>query len=120
VNLVVCCQPHLGWDQGLERSAVLAQGMAGKLMGSETRAAHSSVNSKNYVAMLSVVIKEFENMFQDCKKKKINFQMECINLQSDIHLKNLIMYLCQTLIIPIFASQSHLIYVIAFWQYAHL
>jgi len=71
--LVVCCQPHLGWDQGLERSAVLAQGMAGKLMGSETVAKHSFVNREKCAAVLSVVIKDFENRFQDCKKIYISF-----------------------------------------------
>lgn len=62
------------------------------------------------IASLSILIKEFVNRFQDSKKKKksiffyicnsifnghkyANFQMECLELQSDIHLKNLIMSL---------------------------
>lgn len=64
------------------------------------------------IASLSILIKEFVNRFQDSKKKKkkksiffyicnsifsghkyANFQMESLELQSDIHLKNLIMSL---------------------------
>ena len=63
---------------------------------------HSPVNSEKYAATLSILIKGFENKFQDCKKiteffcifttpfsvdiNKLhaNFQMECVELQSDI------------------------------------
>lgn len=60
--------PHLGWRQGSGDSAVLAQGMADKLKGSETLAKHSFVSKENYAATLSMAIKELENGFQDCQK----------------------------------------------------
>ena len=71
-----------------------------------TLAKHSPVNSKTYAAVLHVLIKEFENRVQDCWKKSsifgvfvilfsdvinefaVNFQMKCIELQSDIQLKD--------------------------------
>jgi len=37
----------------------------------DTLAKHIPINSKEYAVMLSLLIKEFENRFQDCKKKKI-------------------------------------------------
>jgi len=37
----------------------------------DTLAKHRTVNSKKHVAVLSTVIKEFENKFQDYKKKII-------------------------------------------------
>lgn len=58
--------------------------------------------------MLSVLIEGFENRFQDCqqkKKKKFvlifatgNFQMEHMEVQSEIQLKNLTvsLYFCKT------------------------
>lgn len=56
---------------------VLAQGMSDKLKGSETLAEHTSVNRENYAAMLSTVIKEFENGFQDSQKKSPIFWFIC-------------------------------------------
>ena len=75
--------------------------MANMLMHFDTLAKHNTVNSKRYAAMLSIVIKESEIRFQDCKKKyhecfglfptpfsvdintlPVNFQVECIELQS--------------------------------------
>jgi len=78
-------------------------------MHSDILAKLSSVHSKKYVAMLSILIKEFENSFQDYKKSDqffgtfatpfsvnrntlpANFQTDCIELQKDIQLKYLIM-----------------------------
>ena len=59
----------------------------------DTLVKHCSVSREKYAAMLSVLIKEFENRFQDCRKKssiflylwnsifichKYSFQTECI------------------------------------------
>jgi len=49
-------------------SAVLTQMMASNVMDFGTLAERSLVNSKKYAAVLAIVIKEFENRFQDCKK----------------------------------------------------
>jgi len=46
-------------------SAVPDQAMAHKVMDFDTLAKHSSVNSKEHEAVLSVLIMEFENRFQD-------------------------------------------------------
>ena len=51
---------------------MLTQLMANGVMHFDTLAKHSPVNSKKYEAMFSVLIKEFKNRFQDCKKKKKN------------------------------------------------
>lgn len=78
-----------------------------------TLAKHSSLSSRKYAAVLSIVIMEFETKFQDCKKKVIifltifvtlfsvsinttpaNFQIEYI----DINSKNLNMSLYWTLL----------------------
>jgi len=50
---------------------VLTQVMANNCMHFDTLAKHSALNSKEYAAVLSVMIKGFENKFQDCKKKSI-------------------------------------------------
>lgn len=50
-------------------SAVPAQFMANKFMHFDKLAKHSAVNREKYVAVLPTLIKEFENRFQDCKKK---------------------------------------------------
>ena len=52
-----------------------AQVMANNCMPFDTLAEHSPVNSEKHAAMLCILIKEFENRFQDCKKKtkNINF-----------------------------------------------
>ena len=77
----------------------------------DTLPKHTPVSHKKHTALLSILIKEFESRFQDCQKNHhffpifvtplsvdiyalaINFQMECIELQSDIPLKNVIMSL---------------------------
>ena len=43
-----------------------AQVMANNCMPFDTLAEHSPVNSEKHAAMLSILIKEFENRFQDC------------------------------------------------------
>ena len=47
-------------------SVVPVQVMANKIIHFDTLAKHSPVNSKEYASMLSVLIKEFGNRFQDC------------------------------------------------------
>ena len=42
------------------------QMMANKFMDFEALAKHSPANSKKYVAVLSVLMKKFDNRFQDC------------------------------------------------------
>ena len=86
------------------RDAVLTQVMANKFMHFDTLPKHGPTNSEEYGAVLPVFIKDFENRCQDCWKKSIfsilailfsvdvnklpaNFQMECIELQSDIQCK---------------------------------
>ena len=45
---------------------VMSHVMANDFMHTGALARHSSVNSETYAAMLSVLIKEFENRFQYC------------------------------------------------------
>ena len=102
--------------------AVLTQVLASKFVQLETLAKHSPVNSEKYAAMLSILIKEFENRFQDCQKNhefmfvtpfsvnrstlSADFQVELMELQSDIQLKNLIMSLYWTSISPLLPKKS--------------
>lgn len=127
-------------------SAVLAQVMANNWVHSDTLAKHGPVNSKQkYSAVFSVLIKELENKLQDWRKhpffwyicgslfsqhkyiKTEDFQMECIELQSHIQLKQKPNHVS----LPDFykpsltreialASQPHLIHVIALWHYVQL
>lgn len=73
-------------------------------MDFDTLATHRPVNCKKYSAVPSVLIKEFENRFQDCLNAMgylfiylfassfsvnintllVDFQMECIEFQSKI------------------------------------
>lgn len=76
-----------------------AQVTASNFMHFDMLAKHSFVNSKKYVAILSILIKELENRFQECWKNQFfgifatpcsaevnvlaaNFQMGCTELQS--------------------------------------
>ena len=52
-------------------SAVPAQVMANKFMDFDILTEHCPVNSKKYAAVFSIVIKEFENRFQDCRKNQL-------------------------------------------------
>jgi len=78
---------------------VPAQVMAKKFMDFDTLGKQSPVNSVKYAAVLSDAINEFENRLQDCQIitnffvylplhsqliLPVNFQMECIDLQSKI------------------------------------
>ena len=45
-----------------------AQAVANNFMHFDVLAKHSPVNSEKYAAVLSVLIKEFENRFQDLQK----------------------------------------------------
>lgn len=47
-----------------------AQVMANSCMHLVMLAKHSPENHGKYAAMLFILIKEFENKFQDCRKKK--------------------------------------------------
>ena len=83
-----------------------AQIMANNFMHFDILANESSMNKEKYAAVLSLLIKNFENRFQDLKKYIFfflvvylrlhfqstntlpgNFQVECLELQSDIQLK---------------------------------
>ena len=101
--------------------AVLTQVLANNGGHFDKLTEHSPVNSGRYPTVLPVLEKEFENRFQECWKKNhffflirvvtpcpvnintllTNFQMECVKLQSDIRLNNLIVSLYQTFISPI-------------------
>ena len=64
------CNINLLWAEIRTRggyNAVLTQVMADKFTDSDTLAKHSPVSSKNYAAVLSVLVKESENRFQDCQ-----------------------------------------------------
>ena len=82
-----------------------SQVKANNFMHFDTLAKHGPVNNEKYAALLFDLIQEFENRFQDFRKNHqsfgifatpfsvdinilpANFQMECIELQSDIQLK---------------------------------
>jgi len=49
--------------------AVLTQGMANNCTHFDTLAKHRALNSEKYTAVPSALTNEFENRFQDCKKK---------------------------------------------------
>ena len=84
----------------------------------------SPVNRERYVAVLSILIQQFKNRFQDwwrnhhffwciCNYTLVNtdtlsadFQMGCMGLQSDIQLKNQIMSLYQTFLSPVFPGRD--------------
>lgn len=57
-----------GLKAGLRRAQCRASSSDGKLVY-DTLAKHSPVSSKKHAAMLSCVIKEYENRFRDCWKK---------------------------------------------------
>jgi len=98
---------------------------------------HSLVNSEKYAALLCVFIQEFKNIFQDCKKNHIffvifttpfsvhintlsaNFQMECIELQLDTHLKYLILSLFQTFISLIWPERNIPPFTVTFYSCHH-
>lgn len=106
---------------------VPTQVMANNIMCFDTLVKQSPVNSEKYAALLCILIEEFENRFQDRKKRrffgvcnstfiphKSIFQMECIDMPWDVQLKDLIMPLYQTFIRGKYHSlQSHLIPVTA-------
>ena len=82
-----------------------SQMKAKNLMHFSTLAKHTSVNTEKYAALLFNLVQEFQNRFQDFRKNQpsflifatpfsedinilpANLQMECIELQSDIQLK---------------------------------
>lgn len=91
-------------------TAVPAQVMANTFMQLDTLAKHSPVNSEKYTAVLTILLKGFESSSKTAKKlsffwylcdsisisvnaRPAGFQMECIKLQADIHLKTLIISL---------------------------
>lgn len=120
------CTINTKLKPGHGESTVLTQIMANNCISFDTLA-KQSYKMQKYTALISVLMKEFENWFQDCKKHfgkfatpfsfdtNTFFQMGCTNLQSDSQLKNLIMSLYPIFIreIPL-TSQSCLIHVIAF------
>ena len=101
----LCFKPwqYLKWNKLWQ-----AQRMANDLMHFDVLAKHRPVNSKKYAALLSILIKGFENRFQDLWKVinifgifvtpfsvdintlPAHFQMKCVELQSAIQVKDLI------------------------------
>lgn len=117
-----CC---VDWNQGMGRAVLhSADSSNGKYcMHFDTLARHSALSSEEYTAMLSRLIKKFENRFQDYKKNQFtfptlfafdintwpeNFEIDCIEFQSDVQLSNLIMSLYQTFKIPILPEKKTL------------
>lgn len=92
-------------ENGTGCRAVLTLMVANNCMPCDTLAKHSPGNGKKYTSMLFVLIQEFENRFQDCLKYNqvfgvsiilfsidistlpANFQIECVELQSDTQLE---------------------------------
>jgi len=118
---------------------VLTQVVANNCMNFDTLAESSALNSKEYADMLSILIKEFENKFQECQKTIIYVCDTIISWYNYItcdfsngvygvavQLKTLITSLYWTFIRPptkgkiSFVSQPHLIHVTSICQYAHL
>ena len=60
-------------------SAALTQVTANNFMHFDTLAKHRSVNSKQNAAMLSILIKESENRFQEFGRNILHFQSTYIN-----------------------------------------
>ena len=108
-------------------------------MNFHTLAESSALNSKEYADMLSILIKEFENKFQECQKTIIYvcdtiiswYNYITCNFSNGVYgvavqLKTLNTSLYWTFIRPptkgkiYFASQPHLIHVTSICQYAHL
>jgi len=56
--------------------------MANKIIHFDTLAKHSPVNSRKYAAMLSILIKQFENRFQDWSQKSSIFHFICNSIFS--------------------------------------
>lgn len=98
-----CCA---GWSRGMG-STVLAQVKAHPCVLVGTLAQDGALDSKEYTTVLSGSIKGFENRFQDCQENLFMFvtpfsadkntwparvQMECIELQSKIELKDLLSF----------------------------
>lgn len=66
---VMCYEPYLSWNQGTGRALwLLIQVMANNFRHFLILPEHNPVNSKKCAAVLSILMKEFENWFQDCKK----------------------------------------------------
>ena len=105
-------------------SAVLTEVMANNCMHFDTLAKHSPVNRKKICSFNLCFDNELENMFQDCQKSHkffgifatpfsvntntlpANFNIECIELQSGIQLKNMILPLYQNFISPILLEKK--------------
>lgn len=62
------------------RSAVLTQVIANNFVCFYSVAKHNPVNCEKHVVMFSILIKEFENTFQNCWKNK-SFFFVCVYLQ---------------------------------------
>lgn len=60
--------------RGEQCCAELTQEMANSCMHCDTLAKHTALSSEKHAVVLSVLMKEFENRFQDSKKKKKNQQ----------------------------------------------
>lgn len=116
-----------------------AQVKTNNAMFFELLAKHSPANREKHVSMPSILIKEFENKFQECQKTIIYVCDTIISWYNYItcdfsngvygvavQLKTLNTSLYWTFIRPptkgkiYFASQPHLIHVTSICQYAHL
>jgi len=65
---------------------VLTQVIANNCICFDTLAKHSPVNSKKYAAVPSVLIKEFENRFQDYQKNLQYFYIFATPFSVDINM----------------------------------
>jgi len=62
---------------GEQCCAELTQEMANSCMHCDTLAKHTALSSEKHAVVLSVLMKEFENRFQDSKKKKNKINNLC-------------------------------------------
>jgi len=83
------------------------------IMCTSIRWLNSALNGKEHTAMLSVLVKEFQTLFPvDINTLPADFQMEHIELQSGIQLKNPIMSVHQTYIRPLLPERSVLCFAV--------
>ncbi len=77
-NQLICAMFQTVTEFKMKLNLWQAQAVANNFMHFDVLAKHSPVNSEKYAAVLSILIKEFENRFQDLQKKHQFFCCCCI------------------------------------------
>ena len=70
-NQLICAMFQTVTEFKMKLNLWQAQAVANNFMHFDVLAKHSPVNSEKYAAVLSVLIKEFENRFQDLQKNHL-------------------------------------------------